>query len=64
MITSQRDVRKAFWQLLNYDGKPRVFYGMSQNELPPNTRMAFVEFVDRLARDGQISERLAQRVTL
>jgi len=30
----------------------------------PDTRCAFSDFVDYLARDGQISDALAQRVTL
>ncbi len=64
MMTTQREIRDAFW-LVNYvEGKPRKFYGKSQNELPTDIRCAFVEFVDYLAREGTISESLASRVTL
>jgi hypothetical protein len=64
MITNQKDLRRAFWLSLGYDGKPRKLYGKSQNQMPADTRMAFCDYVDALARDGVISEALAQRVTL
>lgn len=35
-----------------------------QNAYPCEVRQMFVEFVDSLARDGRISESLADRVTL
>ncbi len=64
MMTTQREIRDAFW-LINYvEGKPREFYGRTQNELPADIRCAFVDFVDYLAREGTISESLASRVTL
>lgn len=62
-MTTQQQVREAFWQD-HLGGKPRKFRGKSQNELPADVRTAFVDFVDMLARDGQISEALASRVTL
>lgn len=62
--TTQKQVRAAFWA---QDGSK--LYGCpaawkTQNDYPVGTRMHFVDFVDALARDGQISEALAQRVTL
>ena len=58
------DVRNAFWNTFNVEGKPRKFYGKTHNELPADVRMAFADFVDHLARLGEISERVAQNVTL
>lgn len=64
-MTTQAEVRRAFWQgapaemrkrVPSYDGKGRMYNA--------TTRSEFVEFVDMLARDGHISEALAQRVTL
>ena len=68
--TTQAQVRTAFWQ-----AHPEV----SRKRLPPfnvascrrvqggyvtDTRCAFVDYVDMLARSGEISEALAERVTL
>jgi hypothetical protein len=57
---TQRAVRVAFWDthpnLLRRPGR--------QNAQPTNTRIAFCDFVDMLAREGHISEALASRVTL
>ena len=64
MFTTQREVRDAFWLTFFVEGKPRRYYGKTQNELPADLRCAFVDFVDHLAREGTISETLAQRVTL
>jgi hypothetical protein len=64
MFTTQTEVRDAFWNVFCVDGKPREYRGKSQNQLPTDVRCAFVDFVDGLARDGQISEALASRVTL
>ncbi len=64
MINTETAVRAAFWLTFFVEGKPRRYYGKSQNELPADLRMAFVDYVDSLARDGTISEALASRVTL
>ena len=64
MYTSQIEIRHAFWHVFCVEGKPRRFYGKSQNELPADVRCAFVEFVDYLQKQGTISERLAASVTL
>ncbi len=63
-MKTQREIRDAFWLTFNVEGKPRKFYGKSQNELPADVRMAFCDFVDYLAREGTISESLASKVTL
>lgn len=56
-------VRKAFWeahpQFANDYCKT-----YTQNRYKTDIRCAFVDFVDYLQKDGQISENLASRVTL
>lgn len=64
LMTTQAQIRDAFWLTYFVEGKPRKYYGKTQNDLPADLRMAFVEFVDRLERDGTISSALAARVTL
>ena len=43
---------------------PGLYRRATQNEYPADTRCAFVDFVDALARAGDISDTLAERVTL
>jgi hypothetical protein len=70
MMTSQAQIRAAFWQA--FPDLPRRRYRYSWNprdksaELvyPIDTRCAFVDFLDSLERNGQISEALANRATL
>lgn len=67
MYTTQKQVRDAFWQAYpHFDEQARAAGVRSkrQNEHCATLRCEFVAFVDSLARDGQISEALAQRVTL
>ena len=64
-ITTQRQIRRAFWNenkgaLMHR----RIVKTGDHQDYPTDTRIAFVDFVDNLARNGQISEALAQRVTL
>lgn len=63
--TSQKQIRQAFRQqypdldyrkITRYSGKGKMF--------KTDTRCAFAEFVDHLERSGEISEALADRVTL
>ena len=63
-MKTQREVRSAFWLTFCVDGCPREYRGKSQNDLPVDVRMAFCDFVESLARDGTITESLAQKVTL
>ena len=65
-ITSQKALREEFWETFtelpcrtNRRGNP-----LPQNEQPADTRMAFVDWIDMLQRDGDISEQLADRATL
>jgi len=58
--TTEAQVRSAFWQ-----GWPEGFQrGKRHNEYNATIRSEFVAFVDMLAKDGHISESLAERVTL
>ena len=61
LYTTQAQVRSAFWE-----AHPN--FSRAKHERAPNghcdTRCAFVDFVDMIARNGEISEALAQRVTL
>ena len=63
-MKTEREVRQAFWLTFCVDGVPREFRGKRHNDLPVDVRCAFVDYVDALARDGTISEALANRVTL
>ena len=59
-FTTQAQVRAAFWQ-----GGPEGFKrGKLHNDYNATTRSEFSAFVDMLCRNGHISEKLAQRVTL
>lgn len=60
-FTTQPQIRAAFWQ--GWEGRPRP-KKLSDGDWPTDIRCEFVDFVDMLARDGQISEALAQQVTL
>lgn len=64
-ITSAKAVRAAFWRdhpglsrkkIPNYSGNGTMYV--------TDTRVAFTDYVDMLSRDGRISQRLAQSVTL
>lgn len=59
-MTTQTQVRAAFWEAHPH----AVRKPGRQNEQPTDTRVAFVDYVDSLEKDSQISEALAQRVTL
>lgn len=65
-ITTQRDLRAAFWEAhrgsackVNRRGNP-----VRQNQQCADTRMAWVDFVDAMQKSGVITERLAFRATL
>lgn len=62
MYTTQKQVRAAFWQgfPLGHPWRKRLTSG----DYCTDCRCEFVNFVDYLARDGQISDALADRVTL
>lgn len=64
-ITSTKEVRARFWRenpgldrqkVKDFEGTGLMY--------KTDTRVAFVDFVDALHREGVISDRLAQNVTL
>lgn len=59
-MTTQAHVRAAFWQGF----QPHQRADFKRGKEAATIRCEFVDFVDMLARDGQISESLASRVTL
>lgn len=66
-MTSQKQVRDAFWQAhpdFDFQARQAGIRSKRQNEHCATVRCAFVDFVGMLARNGQISEALAARVTL
>ena len=76
-MTTQAAIREAFWEQhgevvvcrhcgSGYHGARthRFARAIHQDDYPPDTRCAFVDFVDSLQKDGVISEALAGRVTL
>jgi len=74
-MNTQAEVRKYFWAAFpeyqpqfkaipyTQNGK-RLYRRKTQNEYSATIRSMFCDFVDNLARSGQISEALASRVTL
>ena len=61
MMTTQKQIRAAFWQAHPHYIQIR---GFTQNEYNASIRCAFVDYVDFLQKSGEISEALAYRVTL
>ena len=57
------EIRAAFWES-HPEFASHYRKTWRQNRYNATIRSAFVDFVDYLARDGQISENLAFRVTL
>lgn len=72
IYTTQEQVRKAFWAAVDegaYDSLDvtrKRFKNYSGNGTMHNTdtRCAFVDFIDSLSKSGELSEGLAERVTL
>jgi hypothetical protein len=66
IMTTQKQVRAAFWSMLR-EVNPDLYSQRrpgSQNNQATDIRCTFVDYVDQLARNGEISESLANRVTL
>jgi len=69
-MTNQKQIRRAFWEAHPTANRKRHRYSWNQNDktaelvYSTDTRCAFVNFLDHLARDGQITESLANRATL
>lgn len=66
-MTNQKQIRAAFWDahyILAERAREAGILTAPQNRHNAQTRAAFVDFVDALARLGTISEALAFRATL
>ena len=62
-MTTQKQVRESFWNAFpQFKSEYKKTY--TQNQYRTDIRCSFVDYVDMLAKDGVISEKLAQRVTL
>lgn len=64
-FTTQRQVRSAFWKAHpTLDRKRIPNYSGNGTMYTTDVRCAFTDWIDGLSKDGQISQDLAQRVTL
>jgi hypothetical protein len=66
-MTTQKQIRRAFWEAfphLEEQARAAGILARRQNHHCATVRCTFVDFVDSLARSGQIPEALASRVTL
>lgn len=66
-ITTQKQIRSEFWaQNPSFDRQAREagIRSKSQNFQCATVRCAFIDFVESLHRDGQISDALVNRATL
>jgi hypothetical protein len=67
MLTTQKEIREAFWEAhpsFDHQARAAGIRSKPQNQQCATVRCAFVDFVEHLHRDGQISDKLADRVTL
>lgn len=62
-MKTQKQVRSAFWNE-HQEFKSEYRANKRQNDYSCDCRCAFVDFVDHLAKNGDISWKLADRVTL
>ncbi len=66
-MKTQTEVRQSFWDMLE-DVSPNLASQRrtrkTQNDYCADIRCTFVDYVDNLRKDRQISEKLANRVTL
>ena len=63
MMKTISEVRKAFW-VEHPEFKSYFRVNKRQNDYITDIRVTFVDWVDMLERNGEISEKLARRVTL
>jgi hypothetical protein len=65
-ITTQAQVRASFWEACGFDrDKERAIKRQRPTkDYRTDVRCAFVDYVDSLHRDGQISDKLAHHVNL
>ena len=66
-MTTQKQIRQAFWTShpsFEETARKRGTLTKGQNSQNCDTRCAFVDFVDCLSKSGEISSKLAGKVTL
>ena len=66
-MTTQKQIRAAFWHYHPDHEAHAIMWGIKtapQNRHNATTRTAWVDFVDYLAKAGEITEKLASRATL
>lgn len=74
MITTQKQLRDAFWEahpqfkrgvkrIGTKDGRA-IYAPKKQNDYPADVRMAWCDFVESMNRNGEISDDLTERATL
>ena len=66
-MTTQKQIRASFWEAHESHeirARKNGVFSKGQNSQNCDTRCAFVDYVDSLVKSGQISEKLASRVTL
>jgi hypothetical protein len=66
-MTTQKQIRDSFWENhpdFEFQAREAGIFSKSQNHHCATVRCAFVDYVDYLEGSGQISEKLADRVTL
>lgn len=65
MITTQREARAEFWrQHPNLNRKKIRNYSGNGTMYTTDTRVAFVDWLDAMSKNGEITDRVAQNVTL
>jgi len=66
-MTTQKQIRAAFWDSFPHfeeQAREAGIFSKPQNFHCATVRCAFVDFVDHLQKNGQITESLAFRATL
>lgn len=67
MKTTFKQIRANFWSMLkefNPELYKRSRRSKTQNEQPTDTRVMFVDYIDNLHRNGEITDKQAQNITL
>lgn len=67
MYTTQKQIRKSFWEYLK-EGNPKLYNkgkrSKRQNEQITDIRVYFCDYIEALRQNNNISETMANKVTL
>lgn len=64
-ITSVRQLRREFWETFPHLTRKKITaYSGKGKMYVTDTRCAFVDWLDSLSKNGEISQELAERATL